>query len=173
MVNFLKPSRTMLRWWPLVTTGLASDIKSRYSFTPDELEHCKNWQQRSFIVILTLGHFLLYNIFNFSFWTWNLFSSVYRKKSYQRISHRQTFSVCDEHHWRFIALLADILHWRVKFEIFNALPNKQQKPWNKICDDFLSFTLFHEVFSPHYFVLWSYYVVKLLMRNSMLLFLCS
>ena len=26
----------------------------------------------------------------------------------------------------FLAQLADILHWRVKFEIFNALPNKQK-----------------------------------------------
>ena len=84
-----------------------------------------------------------------------------------------TFSVYDEHCWCFIEQLADILHWRVKFEIFNALPNKQQKPQYQICDDFLSFTLFYEGFSPHYFVLWSYYVVKLLMRNSMLLFLCS
>ena len=37
-----------------------------------------------------------------------------------------------KHLWRFIAQLADILHWRVKFEIFNALPHKQQKPENKM-----------------------------------------
>ena len=36
----------------------------------------------------------------------------------------------------------------MKFEIFNALPNKQQKPLSKICDDFLSFKLFYAGFSP-------------------------
>ena len=57
-----------------------------------------------------------------------------------------TFSVYDEHCWCFIEQLADILHWRVKFEIFNALPNKQQKTQYQICDDFYRLHFFMKVF---------------------------